>query len=85
MEDDECLTQEEPFVISFEDLTVHVPESRVNTLLAPLQWFGKQYLCMSFDIWSSFYAIQNISAYVKSGEACLILGPSGSGLVFCDA
>ncbi|KAL7471875.1 hypothetical protein ACHAXS_012182 [Conticribra weissflogii] len=70
------------FVLAFEDITVHVPESKA---LLPccrcknLGNFGQEYFGLSVQQRSAFYTLDRVSGYVKSGETLLVLGKSGSG------
>jgi len=75
--DDEEVCTKDPIVISFENLSVFFPESK--DMFYPLKWFCQQYLCMGFDMPSSFYALNGLSGFVSEGETCLVLGPCLSG------
>jgi hypothetical protein len=66
------------YVLSFENLTVHVPETRrrklCNCLDNPFTYFAQEYMGMQIAETAPFYALDDVSGYLKSGEMCLVLG-----------
>ena len=73
---------DDDFVVSFEDISVRVPESGWKYCTckdSPIKNFGQEYLGMSVEERGSFYSLDRVSGYVRAGETCLVLGPSGSG------
>lgn len=67
------------YVLSFENLTVHVPETRrrklcCNCLDNPFTYFAQEYMGMQIAEKAPFYALDDVSGYLKSGEMCLVLG-----------
>eukprot|EP00986_Skeletonema_menzelii_P015188 scaffold11227_cov160-Skeletonema_menzelii.AAC.2 len=78
---DECAKDKE-FVLSFEDITVHVPAQSNccgSNKNSPLRNYGQEYFGMSVEHRDAFYTLDRVSGYVKSGETLLVLGKSGSG------
>ena len=77
--------KEKEFVLSFEDITVHVPSKSKGCLSccsnknSPLRHYGQEYFGMSVEQRDAFYTLDRVSGYVKSGETLLVLGKSGSG------
>ena len=67
-----------PLTLSWENYTVHVPTSKLKSKMwskdNPLTYFMRDYLGASVEPVDSFYALDNVSGYVRSGEMCLILG-----------
>lgn len=63
--------------LSFENLTVHVPGEKgscCNCLQNPIKNFLQEYVGMSLEEKNPFYALNDVSGVVSSGEMCLILG-----------
>ncbi len=76
--------KEKEFVLSFEDITVHVPaQSKCLSCCSnknnPLRNYGQEYFGMSVEHIDAFYTLDRVSGYVTSGETLLVLGKSGSG------
>ena len=73
---DECAKDKE-FVLSFEDITVHVPAQSNccgSNKNSPLRNYGQEYFGMSVEHRDAFYTLDRVSGYVKSGETLLVLG-----------
>jgi len=78
------LPKSEDFVLTFEDITVHVPEVAgclpcCTCKDSPIRNYGVEYFGMSVEERAAFYTLDRVSGCVKSGETCLVLGKSGSG------
>ena len=66
----------EEFVITFEDITVHVPESKgcmscCSSKDNPFKNWGAEYFGMSVEGRAAFYTLDRVSGLVKSGEVSL--------------
>lgn len=71
------VAQREPLTLSFENLTVHVPgdpKSCCGCLNNPFKNYLQEYLGMSLEETEPFYALNDVSGSVSSGELCLVLG-----------
>mmetsp|Transcript_26383 Transcript_26383/g.42760 ORF Transcript_26383/g.42760 Transcript_26383/m.42760 type:complete len:1559 (+) Transcript_26383:78-4754(+) len=69
-------------VVSWEDLTVHVPRLNRNCLhflTSPTRNMLREYFGMSIETRQGFNVFEEVSGYLKVGETCLLLGPPGSG------
>ena len=80
----ELVHQKRDITLSFENLTVHVPASgwngggcctsKSNTLLSPVKQFAQEYLGMTTELGEPFYALQDVSGYIQTGEKILVVG-----------
>lgn len=66
-------TDPDEFVLTFEDITVHVPESEgclpcCSCKDSPLRNYGVEYFGMSVEERAAFYTLDRLSGCVKSGE-----------------
>lgn len=67
----------EDFVFSFENLTVHVPGARRNccsSIHNPIENYAVEYLGVQMSEKDPFYALDDVSGYLRGGEMCLVLG-----------
>ena len=75
----DVVSEEKPeeFTITFEDITVHVPEikgcmsccSKDN----PFKNYGAEYFGMSVEERAAFYTLDRVSGLVKSGEVSVLV------------
>lgn len=68
---------EKEYVLSFENLTVHVPGTQrrcCDCIDNPMNNFLQEYLGSSVAEHEPFHALDSISGVIKSGELCLVLG-----------
>lgn len=71
------VAQRQPLTLSFENLTVHVPGDPRNCCGCwsnPFKNYLQEYLGMSLEETKPFYALNDVSGAVSSGELCLVLG-----------
>lgn len=69
--------QKPDLTLSFENLTVHVPGDAgncCNCVSNPLKNYLQEYVGMSLEERDPFYALDDVSGVVSSGEFCLVLG-----------
>lgn len=67
----------EEFTITFEDITVHVPEikgcvSCCSSKDNPFKNYGAEYFGMSVEERAAFYTLDRVSGLVKSGEVSVL-------------
>lgn len=63
--------------LAFENLTVHVPgdsEKCCNCISNPFKNYIQEYMGISLEEREPFYALDDVSGVVSSGEFCLVLG-----------
>ena len=70
--------KQEEFTITFEDITVHVPEikgcmSCCSSKDNPFKNYGAEYFGMSVEERAAFYTLDRVSGLVKSGEVSIIV------------
>ena len=69
--------KQEEFTITFEDITVHVPEikgcmSCCSSKDNPFKNYGAEYFGMSVEERAAFYTLDRVSGLVKSGEVSVV-------------
>ena len=83
--------KQEEFTITFEDITVHVPEikgccmSCCSSKDNPFKNYGAEYFGMSVEERAAFYTLDRVSGLVKSGEVSVLADEFDSkrNEVFC--
>ena len=73
---DVAAEKSEEFVITFDGICVHVPESKgcmscCSSKDNPIKNWGAEYFGMSVEERAAFYTLDRVSGLVKSGEVSL--------------
>jgi hypothetical protein len=72
----EMIDKLQPFTLAFDRLTVHVPgvAGCCACSCGPLQHYATEYMGWSVEKTDPFYALNDVSGYVQTGEMLLVLG-----------